>query len=61
MGRRAPPAASRCVAKPWRSVWMPVPWVLPAPRLVWEASFCAVAMDRGVVRACPVKSHGEGR
>jgi hypothetical protein len=61
MVRSSTPASSRGGAKPWRNVWMPLPWVIPAPRLVWEEIGCAVAMDMGLVRSCPVKSHGEGR
>jgi hypothetical protein len=61
MVRRAPPASSRGVAKPWRHVWRPLPWVIPAPRLVWEEICCAVAMDMGLGRSGPIKSPGEGR
>ena len=57
----SPPAANRCVAKPCRQVWIPVPWVIPAPRLAWEEILCAVAMARGWGRSCPVKRHGAGR
>ena len=30
--RTATPAARRCVAKQWRSVWIPWPGVIPAVR-----------------------------
>ena len=61
MGRRSPPAASRGVAQQGRSVWRPVPGVLPASRLVWESSCCALALARGWGRSCAGQRQGEGR
>ena len=61
MVRRSTPASNPWVAQPWRSVWMPVPWGMPAARLAGEERFCAVAMGMGWGASFPGKSHGAGR